>query len=324
MIVFSDLHLRDESEDTVFNEVLPSLAALALKERDFTLACLGDIYHLRYAVSVRLQNRLLNFLEEFTHNHGRALLLPGNHDQINVSGENALEALGKISGVQVFTEPTCNEFGLWIPYRKYDADVGAAFGIPGIENSPKVVWAHLAAKGALMNNHAVNKDGIDPDLFVDWRVFSGHYHKTQMVGGIFYVGSPYQTKADEAGQEKGYMLWDNETQESGWIQTRWGKCYHNLGVIDTNSGNRALPDIQPGDEVRGIAAPDMDAGDLNRLFSQTGANCIITPQVESSAQRLGMQSGATFYDYVQKYVDQLSGSLDKKKLMEIFDSLRAA
>ena len=319
MIVFSDLHLRDESEETVFDQVFPGLFHAASHDPDKTLVCLGDFWHIRYRVSVRLQNRVMKFLDALGKAKIRFILLPGNHDQISVEGENAMEVFDSLPNVSVYTDPTWDRWGFWIPYRKNNADIVDALALAekqlGSGVTP-VLWMHHGMKGASMNNTIVNSNGIDPSYFSKWLVFTGHYHSRQKVGNVQYIGSPYQINASEAGQDKGYAIWESKTMQMSPVTMEWGKRYHNLGLVDPDAVD--LSSIREGDEVRAIAPMGMKPEDLGRLLGKSGGNCVVTPALEASENRLAVKDRAGMIDYVKEYVRQFHATLDKDQLMAVY------
>lgn len=52
-------------------------------------------------------------------------------------------------------------------------------------------------KGALVNNTRQSNDGVDPMVFKNVQVYSGHYHRPHVVPNtnIQYVGSSYHGKS---------------------------------------------------------------------------------------------------------------------------------
>ena len=65
MIIFSDLHLREDSAKVCFEEVLPGVLNAAIERGDNVIACLGDVFHFRYTVSVKLLNGLRDELRRW-------------------------------------------------------------------------------------------------------------------------------------------------------------------------------------------------------------------------------------------------------------------
>ncbi len=322
MIVFSDLHLKEETAYSIFMDVLPGILDAACRDKDRAIAFLGDWWHTRYRVNIRLQNRTADWLKECAEAKVRLIILPGNHDQINEAGENALEVFHTGKNVQVRTEPTWDRFGYWIPYRKNPEDIKTALSRPDgtwiVEGeNKKILWTHNAVKGALMNNTIQDTDGLPPELFEDWQVFSGHYHKMQKIGHVVYIGSPYQTTAAESGQSKGFCVWDQETQKLAFNSRIWGKRYHNL-IVSPDSPLEFDSTLRQDDEIR-ISSRGVDAEELGAAARSQGfTNVVVTPQVENNPDRLGVTGPTTLGGYAVKYVDRFHGDLDQKILLQTY------
>lgn len=318
MIVAADIHLKDESADTVFQEVLPGLHAAAHADADKTIAILGDFWHVRYQVPVFLQNRFLSYLELLYNAGIKVILLPGNHDQVNPVGENALEVFRDLPNVKVYTEPEEDEFGLWIPYRKEPDAIAAALKHPP-QNG--IAWMHHGVRGAKMNNRVEDKEGLPLSMFEGIRmVICGHYHMRQQVGIVNYVGSPYQTRADESGQVKGYAVWNQAGQFLEFVDTLWGKRYHRYEV---HEGDLMVPDgARPEDELRVTVDGMVEAEALGKALLEAGyKNVVVTPKQAASQARLEVNVGADVHAYAQAFVDAQETPLDKVRLMDVYRTL---
>lgn len=330
LLIISDLHLRKTSEDVLFNQVFPGVEEMLKSTGASAVVILGDVFHIRYEVDIRLFNRLHDLLTKWgspSDTIVETIIIPGNHDQYALSGRHALEAFDLIPGVTVYTEPTWNRLGLWVPYRKSLEEVreGMALKMPDDLAAARVLWMHHGFAGAFMNNYKVNEDGLLPGEMKGWDVvFTGHYHKHQELEGaapIVYIGTPYQTKADETNQEKGVILWDTETFEYEFIPKVWGPRYHKIQV--QADGSMDTSNVQPGDIVNVIAAPGSDAEAITK--SLEGANVTVSLEVEPIEQRLAVAQGATLRDYALAYVD-LKGEesgLDVSRLTAEFDKYTA-
>jgi DNA repair exonuclease SbcCD nuclease subunit len=325
MIIFSDLHLREETAGTVFDQVLPGIYQAVSDQKDRTVAFLGDWWHIRYQVPVRLLNRVAETLHKWDRASIRTYILPGNHDQVNAEGRNALEVLGDIPGVMVLTVPQWTTHGLWIPYRKNMEDIRKALTLKRPKGASAVLFMHHGVRGALMNVGVPDTEGVDPQELVGeaktvpWKaILCGHYHLQQTLAQkIHYIGSPYQTKADEAGQDKGYAIWDGKKLER--VNTLWGKRYHILkGVTD---GSLDLTAVRPGDEVRVTTAPGTDTEEVSRVLAAAGVSHIVTPELEAQEARLNVREGEGMRAYAQEYVKTLDHGLDNTKLMQVFDEI---
>lgn len=321
MILFSDLHLRPESADIVFGEVLPGILEAAIGQDDRHVIFLGDFYHLRYNVPVDLQNRVHETWKAWKEAGITLDLLPGNHDQIDLAGRHALEVFSTHPNVTVWTEPGWGQHGFYMPYRKDEEVVRQTVEYTAAgEGSPAVLFYHGGIRGAAMNDHREADEGIRVDDLKGWKkVFCGHYHKRQKMlrGKIVYVGSPWQTRADEAGHPKGYATWNGS--KFAWVDTQWGPRYHKIEVPE--SGNVPdLSDIRPGDIVRASVADSAASEAVVRLMSEHGVTDVTVTVAETEAPtvRLEVEDGAPIEAFAQGYVDLQRGDLDAVKLMEMF------
>ena len=324
MIIASDIHLKDDSAETVFTQVLPGLHDAALASGDKDVALLGDIYHLRYRVDIWLQNALRDELRRWYEDGISVQIIPGNHDQINVEGRNALEALGDLRGVEVHTEPVANGDGLWIPYRKRDSDVRAVLGTKHLVgralniSGVRVAFMHHGLVGALMNDAFPSAEGLNSSEFSGFDiVFCGHFHKRQQLGNVVYVGSPYETKADEAGQPKGYVTWDSENWS--YVDTDWGKKYHSV-FLDAGS-ELDLSQYGPNDEVRVRTGSGVDPEKVGRMLAEANIGShSVTPEVEELETRLDMPANAGLRSVAQAYaqLDSVPSHLNGDRLMAVF------
>lgn len=319
MIVFADLHLKEDTEKTVFEQVLPGLFAAVSTDSDRVLACLGDFFHLRYRVPVHLLNRTAKFLEALEKANIKLIFLPGNHDQVNVDGENALEVFQRYRNVEVISKPAWNQYGFWIPYRKRSEDIAAAleYGHNTQQGRPPVLWMHHGVQGASIAPGHRDTASLPPETFRKWVVLCGHYHIRQQLATVRYIGSPYQTKADEAGQDKGYAIWSPTSYQLNWVTMLWGKRYHNLGLVD---GVVDLSSVKPGDEVRVSTGSGVDTVALSKSLQDAGVSFVVTPQVEQSIARLAVTEKAGVYDFAKAYVEQFGGDLDQDKLLALYRS----
>jgi DNA repair exonuclease SbcCD nuclease subunit len=332
MIVFSDLHLREETEAVVFGQVLPALAAAAVADKVVDghrwLACLGDLWHIRYRVPVVLLNRLILWAEALGVQGVNLLILSGNHDQVNPQGEHALEALRRLSNVRVFDQPTWDARGLWVPYRKDQSDVQAALATPMPSRTlPAILWIHHGIRGAWRNDRQQDTDGLDANDLQQRgfrRVFAGHYHKPQDLGLVSYVGSPYEVHSDEQGQLKRYGIWDQEAQEMTWVPVAWGVRHHKF-VLQAGAA-LDLSQARPGDVVNLVApvGTQEEAAQLGQQLLERGVRAVVTMQDAAKTDRLAVSAGASLREYGQEYVAKFAGDLDPARLLKLFDEITGA
>jgi len=227
MIVFSDLHLRESSEDVCFR-VLEQIERMALED-DQRIVCCGDFWHIRYQLNVRLLNRVSELMRRWADLGLELDLVPGNHDQVDVAGRNALEVFEGDNCV-VWTEPGISHDGRlgFVPYRKDLEEQGGCLKAV-VAEAPWIIFAHLGICGAAMNNGQKDRDGLDAATQLvcpQAHLILGHYHKRQTGMGWEYVGSPYQTSFGEEGNVCGVLHLVPETIERLWIPLDVGAPTH--------------------------------------------------------------------------------------------------
>lgn len=318
MIIFSDLHLCEKTADTCFNEVLPGLFEAAKTDKDKKLVCLGDFYHIRYKVDVVIQNRVFEYFSLLGDHGIDVWLLPGNHDQINEQGENALTPFNALLNVSVFDEICETSIGTFIPYRKNKEEI-----VEYLKNCPlsdkKPLFMHEDIIGFEYGNGIVSDKGI-PFSFVNslhkW-IITGHYHKRQIKGHVHYVGSPYQIDAGEAGQEKGYVIYYPDETTLHWVDTDWGPKHYNFGEVQKGTTIYA----KQGDVVRVKAPKGEDLESFRKSLNiPEGVSCVVEHTIEENSKRLGVV-GNSLEEYAKAYVDEFKGNLSPDILMEVYRQL---
>ena len=323
MILFSDLHLKPESEQVALGEVLPGIRAACRRHDDKVVGFLGDWWHLRYAVDVRLQNAVRDELLRWQQDGIELIVLVGNHDQVDVAGRNAMEVFGDLPHVTVVSEPRWRDDGLWIPYRVRRQDIVAALLLPKPRASiPSVLFMHHGVRGAMMNSQVADTEGLELDLFQNFdTILCGHYHQRQQVGTkLHYVGSPWQTKADEIGQSKGYAVWNGGVLH--YYDAAWGPRHYKV-VVGSADQVVDLSMVRACDKVKiEITDAGVDAEKIARQVAAIGVLPVIEHNVEHHVeQRLG--AAGSIEEYAVRYAEMFAQeqSLDAARLIGVFKEL---
>ena len=313
MILFSDLHLKAESEQTC-RQVLDGVFTLALSTGK-VVGFLGDFWHVRYAVPLHLLNMVRDTFHLWSKAGVKLYMLPGNHDQFDVNGRNALEVFADIPNVRVFSEPTHDwATGTWLPYRK-DPRVLLEWlkANPVPEGAPFVAYLHHGIQGAFMNSgmQAGAQDGLRPEDLPFPRVYCGHWHRHQQVAQCVYVGSQWQTRADEAGQQKGVLRINGPHWE--FIPLGLGARFHAFQTFS----EQEVKAVRPGDTVRVPAGTGQKAIEALKAL---GADVLVAPEIKAITQRL---TQGTLRDQAQQYVNSVDvpAELTAQDLMALYDEV---
>ena len=314
MIIFSDLHLRERSEFVCF-EILDEIEMLAQSDPDGRVVCCGDFWHIRYQLSVRLLNRVAQMLQRWSEKEILLDIVPGNHDQVDVNGRNALEVFEGFAGVCVWSEPgveDSGDFG-YVPYRKDPQQQKAELdAVVEAVNDGAIICGHGGVHGAVMNNGRKNADdGLERDevssLPGGIRLVLGHYHKPQVGPYYQYVGSPYQTNYGEAGNEElGYLqLVGSELRR---IESEVAAPQHYILKWDPGTGD---PPPHPGREIDHVrldivATQEMIiSGKFKTALKKHGlqdAQVNVVPVSVERDHRFAMQKGESLVDAARRFV----------------------
>jgi hypothetical protein len=81
-----------------------------------------------------------------------------------------------------------------------------------------VAFGHFEFIGFDMARNTKAKHGTEPVTFAALKhVYSGHFHIRQTEGNITYINTPYQMTWGEAGEQKGFTIYDCETDTTEYI-----------------------------------------------------------------------------------------------------------
>ena len=192
------------------------------KNKIDTVIHLGDIFDNRRATdywSIEWTRRvILDPLKKY-----KVHLVLGNHDIFykNTNKLNSPELLvGDYKNINIYTKATNVQVGgqevLFIPWITPDSESET---LAAIQNtSARVAMGHLELTGFYAHRGHVQEEGRDKSVFQKFdRVFSGHYHTRSDDGKIFYLGNPYQLYWNDYGDNRGFTVWDTETNELQYV-----------------------------------------------------------------------------------------------------------
>ena len=204
---------------------------------------LGDSFDNRKAIDFWA----LNWAKEHVYDKFEELgvnvhTIVGNHDVYykNTNEVNAvdslLESYDNVARHSSPTEIDIDGFKTlllpWICQDNYDESIKA------IKNTKcKSAFGHLELNGFQLFPGMVQTNAhmnMDVSAFTKLDVvFSGHYHTRSNDGKIFYLGNPYQIFWNDAGDKRGFHIFDTDTYKLEFIQnpyTMFEKVYYE----DTN------------------------------------------------------------------------------------------
>jgi hypothetical protein len=193
--------------------------------------------------------------------------------------------------------------------------------------SAKVVMGHLELNGFYVNRGSQMEGGQDPDVFSKFKkVFTGHFHTRSDNGTIFYIGNPYEMFFSDAGDPRGFIVFDTETLKHSYVNNPnrlfdfvyyddtdidsfdFGSYYGKIlkVIIRRKTDNTAFDHFINGFYQVGIA----DLKIIDNYSDATG----------SEDFDVDLESEDTF-SLIQRYVDESDVSLNKDKLKLVLSEI---
>ncbi len=190
------------------------------------------------------------------------IITPGNHDMTGdgttADKLNALMMFEGTPGVTIVSRPMVIDKMLMLPYYP---DPREFVKVCNQYKDCLTVYCHQEFNGSEYENGLFSKNGVNPEDIPQSQVISGHIHKAQNFGKIFYVGSPRWLTASDANQNK--ALWvithgPNGTVASATAHSTEGYCRKIVEVDDTPESPFNEASLNPNHEyvinVRGPSA----------------------------------------------------------------------
>jgi len=209
-ILVGDLHTKNSNiEETC--QIFSFLNDISKDYNINNIFLMGDLFDTHGIVHLPVTYCYYDLFSKYEHLNFYCLV--GNHDYV-VHGSNSKHSLlpfKKLKNVTViddffhFSDLNCS-FDC-IPHTSDDV----FFEL--IKNKKAdTLLCHHTFKGAVYENNFFAPDGIEISN-VDYKnIVSGHIHKKQTIGKVFYIGTPRWLKESDANEDKGIYLWDGNSQ----------------------------------------------------------------------------------------------------------------
>lgn len=183
---------------------------------------LGDLFDTRKFINLLSLHEAKNQFFNHLYNRDFTSLL-GNHDifyretlKVNSTGS----ILGEYDLTLISTPTTVNIDGTtidlipWICKENYDEVTKF------IKSSTSdLCFGHFEIDGFAMYRGMAAHGGLSPSVFARYEaVLSGHFHTRSQNGNITYVGTPYEITWQDAGDPRGFHIFDTETRTLEFVQ----------------------------------------------------------------------------------------------------------
>lgn len=318
-LIFADLHAHkwkrhskpmepdgrnDRLMDTV--NVLKAIQRGIKKHEVDSVIFLGDLFHQRGEIDVETWNTIvpeLRYIGELAPKD--FYLLMGNHDMAvatlsDVAPKGIYTSLTEIAtdseNIHIISSTGWKigeEYAyLFLPYVADNEELVASLDefMRTTFDRPVVVFTHIGIREAEAQKGIRLRNALDSNFFghpMIKGVFSGHYHIPQKFKisdvPFWYVGATHQHNWGDAGQDRGYIIWDSETFKVKRINLN---CAPKFVVIE--EGESSGEDSVKGNFIKRIvpAGAAQDAIDkLKTHFIDTGARDVTIERERISQEK---------------------------------------
>lgn len=259
---------------------------------------LGDVFDSRTTIDVSVLDQVGRALWR-AHDEGLEInLLCGNHDSYLRSP--AVNSLWPFSGyANIFDEVCTHESFAFIPWIEDDEVFADQVRRVDQETKAEFLFAHCMVEGAVPAAVGVGRplEMLRPKR---WKhVILGDVHDPVVLAkNVRYCGSPMQWHYGDAGGKRGYLILDDETGQTEFIENEHSPRFHKLEAVDTGK-------VRKGDFVR-VAVEDPEvAREIVKSVAQTAPRRVETLAVEiaETAPRLPVHAKDPHAEVLRRYVD---------------------
>lgn len=204
-ILLTDIHFTVPTLEKASAALLQAQYQACIK--NLPLIICGDTLDSKSIMRAECVNQLLKLLCVI--DAPETYMLVGNHDLCNERGvEHSLNFLrGAVTLVDTAREVYLG--GKPVLLISYQSDQEKFKSLIQDEDRTNTIICHQGIQGANMGHYVSDKSALDPKIFGNRRVISGHYHRRQDLEGtnISYLGNPYSMNFGEANDGlKGYNI----------------------------------------------------------------------------------------------------------------------
>lgn len=327
---------EDNSRHKVIMRVLNDMLKYAKDNKITKIILNGDIFETKSSVDAIVNNAFWDWCVSAKHSDIQIYLNTGNHDIASLHDESItllhpykdLENVILAEKPLVINEDDC--IFAFLPFRRNIDEVKdnvhalvKKCSDLKCSNKPKFLFYHGAVFGALISQReflnkaqSVTTEDLKSDYF-DF-IFLSHFHKPQAIKDCaMYVGSPLHHTLHDAGDSKGFAVFDTESFSINFVKTSYppfnkivlnGKAdLHKVSALDPTTGYYKIE----------IASTDINEDDL-KAFKNIPNIQICRNVEEVAAKRIDITPNSDIFTIIDLFVDNdKSTQLNKNTLKSI-------
>jgi DNA repair exonuclease SbcCD nuclease subunit len=260
-VLVGDMHVTPQ-EVHELDGLMDLIYEAVRKNQANNVIFLGDQHHTHSVVHSEVIEFWDYHIRQFFNRGVVPTFIIGNHDQslkdhdlhpflAYVNGNNALivesyQTLGSASGYP---------FGFsvnLVAYRKEEQDFLKLCKDSKIINPSETLICHQTFKDALFENGQIAPEGFDSALVPQKHIISGHIHKAQKLGKVWYPGTPrWRTLSDANETEKYVYVVDFLTDRYNIVEAiPTSSVVKRIISVEETEQNLSNVQFKPKDDIR--------------------------------------------------------------------------
>lgn len=321
LLLTCDLHNKKGLTSRLILDYLDYLQDYYHKNNIDKIVIMGDIFNKNSNIKTEIfVPFFLKFLE-MKESGVEFIFIIGNHDVYNKDYDTLIDTfspLGKV--VKGYEEIDLDgKVGGFLSYTNREED---------LPTSKEAQWlfTHLSIANFSFDNsyHATEKHAFKEELFEDYSlVFTGHFHRHQYRKNIVYVGSPIQLYRGEINQDKGFVIFDTDSEK--WEFVEYNEAPKYIEVYSKDIKNIKNLDIKGNFAVVYIDEKIQDFAKLRYILYEIGAVDVIPIFLKEENKIMTEASIQETHDIekiTREFILQVKeAGLDPNELLKIFDDV---
>lgn len=329
---FTDIHFGKNSNSELYNKKCSDFVDWFIDESLHwgadTCIFLGDWHDSRISIQVKTLSYSLRCMEKLGAAFQNFYFVPGNHDIFHRTRRDftSVEFGRNVPNLTITNEPTV---------------IGDVGFVPWLINDEwrevkkmkcQYMYGHFELPTFLMNAQVEMPDigeGLDAaDLKGPEYVFSGHFHRRQNKGNIWYIGNAFPQNFSDTGDDKRGMMfleWGSEPQFKSWPDQPLFRQYNLSDILDE-------PEKYLGPKINARIIVDLDisyeeAQYIRELFTnEFSADEVKFIPKHTEAEETQWEGEIKFQSVDQIVAEGLqnldqSSTYDRSLLLEIYNNL---
>lgn len=231
-ILFSDIHYGKHNNSDTHNSYCSQFIDFLVdktNELEFdNIVFLGDAFDNRTNINVKTLNCIYNDLSKLNNIGKPIYFIVGNHDCFNHNNRDitSVVSFSAFDNIHIINDITIIENVILVPYLFSDEDNARLFEISQTSKA-SYIFGHLEIEGFCRGKYQFDRKSLKSFK----KVYSGHFHDSNTIDNITYIGNPFQMSFGEREDvHKGITIVDTNENIDCKIDWRLGPLYFKINV----------------------------------------------------------------------------------------------